>query len=349
MSTSTPWIYRSIKPLLFRLNPEAAHHLAVGVLKMAGALPALGQRQDGRLSQQLIGLRFPSPIGLAAGFDKNAEAVKSFVFMNLGFAEVGTVTPLAQAGNPKPRLFRHPTRHSLQNAMGFNNAGMDALRERLKGGRRGPIPIGINIGKNKATPDERSEQDYLALVEGLSDCCDYFVVNVSSPNTPGLRDLQDSRRLRDLVELLCAATDRPLMVKLSPDLEAGRSARLAQSALEGGADGIVLTNTTIDYSLIPDCETFGGLSGRVLTDRSYEVLREVAPEVGRDTVLVSVGGIDSGAEAYRRLRAGARLVEVYTGLIYQGPGLVRRMNRELVELLDRDGISNLEDVIGIDL
>jgi dihydroorotate dehydrogenase len=297
----------------------------------------------------LLGLRFPNPVGLAAGFDKDAETVKSFVFMGLGFAEVGTVTPLAQAGNPKPRLFRHPTQEALQNAMGFNNAGMESMRKRLKDRRRSSIPIGINIGKNKATPDERSEQDYLALVEGLSDCCDYFVVNVSSPNTPGLRDLQDTQRLRRLVEQLCRATGRPLMVKLSPDLAAGQPSRLAQSALEGGARGIVLTNTTVDYSLVPGCETFGGLSGRLLTERSYEVLREVAPEVGRDAVLVSVGGIDSGAEAYRRLRAGARLVEVYTGLIYQGPGLARRMNRELSELLERDGISKVEDVIGVDL
>ena len=344
----TPWIYRTLRPLLFWLDAERAHRLTMAGLRLASRVPRPATRLDSRLAQTLWGREFPGPVGLAAGMDKNATAVNSFVFMGLGFIEVGTVTPLAQPGNPRPRLIRHVSERSLQNWLGFNNAGLRAMRSRLERLYPLVVPLGVNIGRNKATPDERAEDDYAKVVEGLDGWCDFFVVNVSSPNTPGLRNLQDETRLRSLVELLAGMTERPLLVKLAPDLPPGRAARLASAALAGGAAGLVLCNTTTDYDLIAGAASQGGLSGRVLAARSLELLREVAAEVPVETVLVSVGGIDSGAEAYRRLRAGARLLELYTGLVFEGPGLPRRIARELVELMDRDGATRLSDVIGAD-
>lgn len=348
LSLRTPWIYRSIRPLLFLLDPERAHRLAMRFLRLVGGIALPTPRHDERLAQRMLDRRFASPIGLAAGMDKDAESTKSFVFIGLGFLEVGTVTPLAQDGNPRPRLLRHVEAASLQNWLGFNNSGLEAMRTRLHRAYPLPFPIGVNIGKNKATPDEAAEEDYAKLVAGLSSCCDFFVINVSSPNTPGLRSMQQEGRLRALVELLKGTTERPLLVKLAPDLPAGQGARLGNSALEGGAAGLVLCNTTTQYDLIPGIPAKGGLSGRVLAERSFELLREVAAEVPSETVLVSVGGIDSGAEAYRRLRAGARLVELYSALVFEGPGLPRRMTRELIGLMERDGVTRLSDVVGVD-
>lgn len=348
MSLRTAWIYRSVRPLLFSMDAERAHRLAMRALGAVARLPLSPPSHDERLEQTLLGLRFASPIGLAAGMDKDGEAYKSFVFMGLGFIELGTVTPRAQAGNPKPRLVRHPASASLQNWLGFNNSGLAALRRRLERDHPLAVPVGVNVGRNKTTPDEAAEADYATLVQGLTGCCDFFVVNVSSPNTPGLRDMQEAGRLRCLLELLSTLTDKPLLVKLSPDLEEGDGARLASAALEGGASGLVLCNTTTSYALIPGAEPRGGLSGRVLAARSFELLQEVAREVPSGTLLVSVGGVDSGAEVYRRLRAGARLVELYTGLVFHGPGLPRRMERGLLELMERDGASSLSDVIGVD-
>jgi dihydroorotate dehydrogenase len=296
-----------------------------------------------------MGLEFGSPIGLAAGFDKNARLLKSFVFMHLGFAEVGTVTPLGQPGNPRPRMFRYAREKSLQNELGFNNEGLDAMRPRLEARRRSPIPVAVNIGKNKATPAAEAEGDYRRLVEGLSGCADYFVLNVSSPNTPGLRKLQEAGRLSALVRSICGLPERPVMVKLAPDFAPGEGARLASAAVEAGAAGVVICNTTIDYGLLAGARTSGGLSGSVLRDRSFELLQEVAAEIAGQAVIVSVGGVDSGAEAYRRLRAGADLVEVYSAMVFEGPTLFRRMERDLLALMDRDGFEKLGEVIAADL
>ncbi len=348
MSSRTPWIYRTLRPLLFSVDAETAHRMTMGLLRVGGALPLSPPRHDPRLEQRILGLCFPGPFGLAAGMDKNAESYKSFVFMGLGFVEVGTVTPRSQPGNPRPRLLRHVEAKSLQNWLGFNNAGVEAMRARLCRTGTRPVPVGVNIGRNKDTPDEAAEEDYLRLVEELSDCCDFFVVNISSPNTPGLRDMQQAGRLRRLVEGLRSRSDRPLLVKLAPDLAVGEGARLSEAALAGGASGLVLCNTTVDYCLIEGVEPRGGLSGRVLAARSRELLDEVAREVPAGTLLVSVGGVDSGAEAYRRLRAGASLVEIFSALVFEGPGLPRRMERELLELMDRDGVGNLTEVIGVD-
>ena len=348
-----PLPYPLLRRLLFGLDPEQSHALAMGALRALPAMPGLAGAAtrrnmvaDPRLAQTLFGRVVPNPVGLAAGFDKDAVALRAMPAMGFGFVEVGTVTPLPQAGNPKPRLFRHPRQRSLQNAMGFNNAGMEALARRLAVVHPFAIPVGVNVGKNKATPPERALEDYETLFARLGSSSDYLVVNLSSPNTPGLRDLQTEAFV---VEVLAAArrhTATPVLVKIAPDLDLGLAADLAEAAVEAGAAGVVATNTTVDYGLIPGVKPFGGLSGQVLKERSYAVLKAMAGHLRGRGVIVSVGGIDSGAEAYRRIKAGARLVQVYTALVYHGPALPGRMNRELLALMERDGVSRIEEAVG---
>jgi dihydroorotate dehydrogenase len=352
--------YTAWKRLLFRLDPERSHWFAMAALRAALAVPggrwglarSFAPRPDPRLAQNLLGLSFPNPVGLAAGFDKDALAVPGWAALGFGFAEVGTVTPRPQAGNPRPRLFRFPEARSVQNAMGFNNRGMHALQQRLAGVRRNgaaPLPLGINLGKNKATPPEAALGDYETLVRGLAGWADYLVVNLSSPNTPGLRDLQNEAFIRALLGLATKLTSRPILVKLSPDLAPEAAVDLAEAAVDAGASGIVATNTTVDYGLLPGAKDFGGLSGQVLREKSYRMLRALAGRLFGRTVLVSVGGIDSAEEAYRRLRAGASLVQVYTALVYEGPGLVRRITEGLLRLLQRDGAGAIGEIVGADL
>jgi dihydroorotate dehydrogenase len=379
-------IYSALRPLLFRCDPERAHRLAIAALRFAqlvpGALPLLARRRvmdHPALSQQLLGREFPNPVGLAAGFDKDAVAVAALAALGFGFVEVGTVTPRAQAGNPRPRLFRHAAERSLQNALGFNNQGSEAVRRRLhrlagarRPGRQGrPVPVGVNLGKGRDTPPAAALADYEALAAGLGDLADYLVVNLSSPNTPGLRDLQNESFVRAVLRAAGAVTRTPVLVKLSPDLEPEAAAALAAAAVEAGAAGIVATNTSTDTTLLPGARPAGGLSGRVLQGKSRRVLLAIARRLGRltsgaggaagaaagpagaggehRTVLISAGGIDSGAEAYARLRAGASLVQLYTALVYEGPSLPGRINRELLALLARDGFSHVGEAIGADL
>lgn len=301
------------------------------------------------LRQTLFGREFANPVGLAAGFDKDAVAVRAMPALGLGFVEVGTVTPLPQPGNPKPRLFRHAAQESLQNALGFNNGGMAAMRARLERVYPASLPLGVNVGKNKATPPEKALDDYEALIRGLHDLCDYMVVNLSSPNTSGLRDLQNEDFLRAVFGLARGITAKPILVKIAPDLQPAQAVALAETAVEAGAAGIIATNTTVDYSLVPGAKDFGGLSGRVLKEKSFAIFQAVARALFGRAVLISVGGIDSGAEAYRRLRAGANLVQVYTALVYQGPSLPRRINEELLRLMERDGVKGISEVIGAEL
>ena len=232
--------------------------------------------------------------------------------------------------------------------MGFNNAGGRALLKRLKKAYPASVPLGVNLGKNKDTPNAEAQSDYLGLLKIFSRACDYFVINVSSPNTPGLRDLQDRGFLADLLAASRDLTDRPVFVKLSPDLEARAVVRLVRGAVEDGAAGVILTNTTARHSLLPAAHGVGGLSGEVLKERSFELLETVAREVYGQCVLVSVGGIDSGSEVYRRLRAGASLVQLYTALVYHGLRLLLSINNELEELMVRDGFSSLREVVGVD-
>ncbi len=329
----------------------AALRAAQALPPVRGLVARCHRVDDPRLRQTLLGLgglEFPNPVGLAAGLDKDGVAVQGLAALGFGFVEVGTVTPLAQPGNPRPRLFRFPAAETLQNAMGFNNGGMEALRRHLEGSIPVPVPLGINVGKNKATPPERTLDDYGALIRGLADLADYLVVNLSSPNTPGLRDLQNEAFVRSLLGLAGELTRKPVLVKIAPDLDPEAAADLSEAAVDAGASGIIATNTTTDYSLLPGAKGFGGLSGKVLTEKSFQVFDAVARRLFGRTVLISVGGIGSGAEAWRRLRAGASLVQVYTALIYQGPSLVRRINRELLALMERDGMKGIGEVIGVD-
>ena len=361
-------IYSTLRPLLFRLDPERAHGLVITALRLAQALPGapslLARRflvADPALRQTLLGLEFPNPLGLAAGFDKDGVVVDAMAALGFGFVEVGTVTPRPQDGNPRPRLFRYPGQRSLQNALGFNNQGLQATRSRLArarrqaGSARAASPVGVNVGKGRDTPPERALADYEELLgdaAGLGGLADYLVVNLSSPNTPGLRDLQNETFLQELLRAARALTRTPVLVKLSPDLEPEAAAGLAAAAVDAGAAGIVATNTSTDYALLPGARAAGGLSGQVLREKSRRVCLAIARRLraaDSGAVLISAGGIDSGAEAYARIRAGASLVQLYTALIYEGPSLPRRINRELLALLARDGCSDIGQAVGADL
>ena len=357
-TVSVPVSYRALRSLLFRLEPETAHSLAFRMLSLVSRRTALRKSvtgrlaiRDDRLSQRILGLDFSNPVGLAAGLDKDAAVLPAWSALGFGFAEVGTVTPRAQKGNPRPRLFRYPEAHSLQNRMGFNSQGMESMRLRLEGeamnGRA--IPVGINVGKNRDTPIEEAEQDYEELLTGLKGLGDYFVINVSSPNTPGLRTLQEPARLRQLLERVSALVDEPVLVKISPDLADEDVDAVCRVVLDCGLAGLIATNTTSDTTLVPGAQEQGGLSGRVLAARSEAVLRRVADQLFGRCLLISVGGISSGADVYRRLRAGASLVQVYTALIYAGPSLARHLNQELLEQLEQDRIEEIKEIIGMDV
>ena len=339
------------------MEPETAHDVAIQSLAALGAIgPArsllrsvYGPRPSDRLAQGLLGTTFANPVGLAAGFDKNARAVRGLSCLGFGFVEVGTVTPRGQPGNPKPRIFRHRRERALQNALGFNNDGMEAVRSRIRGHLPLTFPLGVNIGKNADTELERAESDYEALFSGFGELADYFTVNVSSPNTPGLRDLQAPDRVAGLLEIGRSSTASPILVKLSPDLETAAAVELVEAAAQAGASGVILTNTTTRYGALPGCRRVGGLSGPLLRERSYELLRRVAEVAFGRLVLISVGGIETADDVYRRLKAGASLVQVYTGLVYRGPTLVRELLVGLEECLERDGHARLVDAIGVDL
>lgn len=325
---------------------------ALNALRINPILLAQARRRnrvvDSRLKQTVLDLPFENPIGLAAGFDKNAKVLQAWPALGFGFIEIGSVTPLAQPGNPKPRLFRIPEQKTIQNAMGFNNDGMVKIRKRVERVYPLDVPLGINLGKNKVTPNERALDDYMRLIRTFNGVADYFVINLSSPNTPGLRDLENPDSIRELFSQATSATETPVLLKVSPDSEAAYTVELCATAVDAGAKGIIATNTTIDYSLSPKAKDFGGLSGGVLKEKSHAVFEAIAKELFGKAILISVGGIDSGKEAYRRIKAGATLVEVYTALIYEGPGLIRRMNRELLACLKADGYNHLTDAIGAD-
>ncbi len=356
-------MYRSlVKPLLFSLPPETAHHLGIGALKVLGAPGVRGMAgsctkvDDPVLETTVAGIDFPSPVGLAAGFDKNAEALAGIEALGFGFLEAGTLTPRAQPGNDGPRLFRFPSAEALVNRLGFNNAGAAAVAERFsKDAPRLGIPLGVNIGKNKTTPNEKAADDYLACLELLFPWADFFVVNVSSPNTPGLRSLQAPSELEPLLaalskkaEDMAAKSGRPrppLFVKVSPDEDFGEAA--VEIALKTGFSGIVATNTTRSREGLPaGAPSEGGMSGRPLFGKSTDALRRLFKAGKGKVALIGVGGVFSAEDAYGKISAGASLVEVYTGLIYRGPGLAREINRGLAALLKRDGFRSVSDAVG---
>jgi len=337
-------IYRLLfRLVLQRIDPERAHALAFRALRAAGPLVRrLARRPDPRLEVRALGLTFPSPLGVAAGVDKNATAVDELGALGFGFVEVGTVTALDQEGNPRPRIARLTRERALVNRMGFPNDGARTVAERL--GRRSPgTVVGVNVGKSRAAPEERIGADYRESVRAVAPVADYLVVNVSSPNTPGLRDLQAVERLRPLLEevraeLRAAGREVPLLVKIAPDLEDEEVDAVAGLAVELGLDGIVAVNTTATES--------GGLSGAPLGTRALVVLGRLRARVGDRMVLISVGGIERPEQAWERILAGATLVQAYTGFVYNGPAWPGRMNRELARRVRDAGRSSIGELVG---
>jgi dihydroorotate dehydrogenase len=269
--------------------------------------------------------------------------------LGFGWGQVGAITPRPQEGNPKPRVWRFPKFRAVQNAYGFNNDGVEAIKRRLEEKLPFTLPVGANIGKNKNTPEEKAIDDYQLLVKELKELVDFFEINLSSPNTPGLRELLNREFVQNLIAQLKKETDKPLLLKLSPDIPDGEIVELVTGAIEGGVDGIVVTNTTTDYSLIETPIKKGGISGEPLKERSFRVLQIVSQYAFGKVPIVSVGGIDSAQEAYRRIKAGATLLQLYTALIFQGPGIVGEINRGLVELLKKDGFTHISQAIGVDI
>lgn len=342
-------MYSLFKPVLFLLSPENAHRVTVFFLDLAAAFPPtrwLIKALFGAAAKpvEVLGLTFPNPVGLAAGFDKDGKHIRGLACLGFGFVEVGTVTPVPQDGNPEPRLFRLPADRALINRMGFNNEGLKALAARLKTLREKGVPDGIliggNIGKNKVTANENAHLDYLKCFDVLFPWVDYFVVNVSSPNTPGLRELQEKEPLTRLLNLLQEqnqkqAAPKPILLKIAPDLTDSQLDDIANIVHATGLSGVIATNTTIDRSGLntPASEVeaigMGGLSGAPLSTRSTAVIRYLREKLGPTPVIIGVGGIDSAKSAREKLDAGANLVQVYSGLVYEGPALVKNIVKGL--------------------
>lgn len=341
-------MYKRLKPLIFLFSPEVAHEWTMRLLTLACAIPGVAwilRRHytvtDKRLEVSIAGLTFPNPVGLAAGFDKDARWLKEMRTLGFGFVEIGTVTPIPQKGNPRPRLFRLPADRGVINRMGFNNGGMVQAAAKLRRRPEGLL-VGGNIGKNKTTPNASADLDYLKSFQSLHAHVDYFVVNVSSPNTPGLRELQSKEPLTQLLQLLMnenatMPTSRPIFLKIAPDLSDSELDDIIDLVQETGIAGVIATNTTISREGLQMDEARvqemgpGGLSGAPVRERSTEVIRYLHTKSGASFPIIGVGGICSGVDAQEKLDAGASLVQVYSGLIFEGPGLIRRINRHLLQ------------------
>jgi dihydroorotate dehydrogenase len=344
----------ALMPLARLLPPETAHRLALRAL--AGRGGTAREADDPILACRRWGLAFPNPVGLAAGFDKDAEAFDGALGLGFGFVEIGSVTPLPQLGNPTPRLFRIPELRAVVNRMGFNSEGHNAAARRLAGRDRARGIVGINLGKNKDQQDAAA--DYVAGVRALGPLADYLVVNVSSPNTAGLRDLQGRAALEALLARVMPARDAlvnkpPLLLKIAPDLDEPARADIAAVALAARIDGLIVSNTTVARPPDPlhkhrHLGEAGGLSGWPLFTPSTELLRDMYRRTEGRLVLVGTGGIASGLDAYAKIRAGASLVQLYTALVYRGPGLIARLKRELAECLRRDGFASVDAAVGVD-
>lgn len=348
-------MYSLLKPLLFKFDPEKVHYFVTANLKRFNRFPggaalsrALWNFEDATLVREVFGLKFKNPVGLAAGFDKNGEMMGEMANLGFGFVEIGTVTPLPQPGNPKPRMFRLPADAALINRMGFNNLGVDIVSKRLAAFRKNAkghyknLIIGGNIGKNKLTPNEDAVSDYVKCFDGLFDVVDYFVVNVSSPNTPGLRELQEKEPLTQLLNTLQTRNlkngiNRPILLKIAPDLTDEQLDDIVEIVMKTGIAGIIATNTTMsrDHLQSPDQlkNEIGGLSGKPLTLRSTEVIKYLADKSGGTFPIIGVGGIHSAIDAIDKLNAGAALVQLYTGFIYEGPGLIKRICKGIIAKL----------------
>ena len=348
--------YTSIlRPLLFSLDAERAHHLALMSLKF-GCYPRYIKKPDPVLASKLWGLEFPTPLGVAPGFDKNAEVFIPLLKLGFGFVETGTVTPLAQIGNEKPRMFRLPEDFGFINRLGFNNKGLEYFKRKFMNwhnqGRKGVI--GANIGKNKHT--ENNISDYVDSVTALSDFVSYIVVNISSPNTPGLRDLQMRVNLKELLEaVICAREESskrpPILLKMAPDLSNFELRDIAEVAIETKIDGMIVSNTTVGRpNNLKDKNRYenGGLSGEPLFEISTKLLREMYLLTDGKIPLIGVGGVADGKQAYDKIKAGASLVQLYSAMVYRGPKIAYIIAEELASLIKKDGFSNIVEAIGVD-
>ena len=345
-------MYSLIKPILFKFDPEKVHYFVTRNLRRFNRFPGgaaisrgLWNLKDERLEKEVFGLKFKNPVGLAAGFDKNADVISEMANLGFGFIEVGTVTPLPQPGNPKPRMFRLPKDGALINRMGFNNLGVDVVAEHIAAYRKKPstaqkgLVIGGNIVKNKVTPNEDAVSDYIKCFDRLFDVVDYFVVNVSSPNTPGLRELQEKEPLLQLLDTLQKRNSkngisRPILLKIAPDLTNEQLDDIVEIVQTAGIAGVIATNTTISRDNLVSSDKLksemGGLSGKPLTKRSTEVIAYLSKKSKGAFPIIGVGGIHSENDAIEKLNAGASLVQLYTGFIYEGPGLIKRINKKIL-------------------
>ena len=338
-------LYPLLRPALFLLDAERAHRLTIESLKI---MPHGGPAKAGPLATQVAGLSFPNPLGMAPGFDKDAEVPDAVLGLGFGFTEIGTVTPRPQEGNPKPRLFRLAEDRAVINRMGFNNGGLEAVHARLaKRERRGVV--GANVGANKDSVDRIG--DYLAGIRKFADVADYITVNISSPNTPGLRDLQGDKELGELLSAIAAARcegDPPVFLKVAPDLDAAAPARIVEAAIKYGIAAIIVANTTITRPPLKSryASEAGGLSGAPLRDLAQQGLRDFHAVSQGAIPLIGVGGIASVEHAWARIRAGASLVQLYSAMVYAGPGLARTITRGLERLMRRDGFSSIAEAVG---
>ncbi len=345
-------MFSILRPFLFNLDPETAHDLAIKSLKL-NILPSKLFEVENQeiLNIEVLGKKFPNPIGLAAGFDKSAEVYNSIFKLGFGFAEVGTVTPISQLGNPKPRIFRLEEDDALINRLGFNNDGIETVKDRIiNEGKKGIL--GINIGPNKDTKDQKN--DFSLCLKSFIDIADYITINISSPNTEGLRDFHDKKKLGDLLASLNKIknnnkSDISLLLKISPDIADDYISEISDIAVKNNISGIILTNTTDGNkdSLINDKKKEkGGLSGTPLRKISTNMIRKFYKKLNGKIPIIGVGGINSGKSAYEKILAGASLLQLYTGLIYKGPLVVRDIKKELIQILKSEGISNIKDIIG---
>ncbi|MBX2828689.1 MAG: quinone-dependent dihydroorotate dehydrogenase [Flavobacteriaceae bacterium] len=332
-----------LRPLLFCFDPEKVHHFTFSLVRfchrlgMGGMFRRIYKVNDSALKRELFGLTFPNPVGLAAGFDKDAKLYKELSNFGFGFIEIGTVTPKPQAGNPKKRLFRLKSDSAIINRMGFNNGGVTEAVERLKKNKN--VLIGGNIGKNKVTPNEEAVNDYVICFEALFDHVDYFVVNVSSPNTPNLRELQDKKPLTDLLNTLqqknaSKSKRKPILLKIAPDLTDDQLLDIIDIVRDTKIDGVIATNTTISREGLTseNKKELGGLSGKPLTKRATEVIRFLSEKSNRSFPIIGVGGIHSVEDALEKIEAGASLIQLYTGFIYEGPTLIKAINKGILQL-----------------
>ncbi|ANE34109.1 dihydroorotate dehydrogenase 2 [Campylobacter hyointestinalis subsp. lawsonii CCUG 27631] len=348
--------YSDIKKIFFKFQPETAHKIAEYGMRSVINLPFVADILvdkfcyiDTRLSQNILGTNFLNPIGLAGGFDKNLTMAKPLSCFGFGFLEYGTLTPKPQNGNPKPRLFRLIEEKSLQNAMGFNNDGSQKIKARAQKLYPFALPLFANIGKNKITPNDEALKDYEFLVREFNGLCDAFVLNISSPNTPNLRALQENSFIKELFSTLKPLTNLPIILKIAPDMEAKKAIELCQNALSFGADAIIINNTSVDYTLSQNAKNFGGISGALIAQKSKELFKAIANELFGKITLISCGGISSSKDAYERIKMGANLIQIYTSFIFEGPMICKKISSELSELLSKDGFTNITQAVGINV